>query len=590
MDMKKLFFKLFLFCFIISGLMPFFNAPAEAAGATLFLSPAAGTYAVGKSFTVNVMVNSGGGVGVNAAEGTIKYDPAYLSIGSLSKTGTIFSLWTAEPVFSNTEGKISFGGGSPSAYKGAAGSIFSINFTAKKAGETAVNFTSGIVLAADGKGTNVFSGFGQAKYVLEDKAGGEETPKPKPKDEPKKDEPKGILPPTPEISSPTHPETDIWYTDNRPEFEWKILSDLTNVSYLINDNPTADPGVTPEGIVETKKFDPVKDGTWYFHLKYQNRYGWGNPAHRKFMVDSTPPESFRVTVDNESDSTNPTPKIIFKTTDKTSGLDYYGLQIGTQSIRLSVAEMEQGFYRPSALAPGEYHMDVAAFDKAGNAASSSATFTVDSLKAPIITDLPKIMDRREDLIVRGTSFYPRVTVKLFIGQSDKDIKEFSTQTDDQGNWSYFHAEKLARGNYKVWAKIIDGRGAQSLDSTVNILTVISPAIMEAYGWWILFLLLAIIMILTFYILYQRNKFRTEKMRIKSETEEMKQKLSKIFAALREEVDELIELADKKPGLSESEQRIKEKLEESLDISEEFIGKEVDDIEKEIKLDEKDGVK
>ena len=308
------------------------------------------------------------------------------------------------------------------------------------------------------------------------------------------------------------------------------------------------------------------------------------------MVDSTPPESFRVTVDNESDSTNPTPKIIFKTTDKTSGLDYYGLQIGTQSIRLSVAEMEQGFYRPSALAPGEYHMDVAAFDKAGNAASSSATFTVDSLKAPIITDLPKIMDRREDLIVRGTSFYPRVTVKLFIGQSDKDIKEFSTQTDDQGNWSYFHAEKLARGNYKVWAKIIDGRGAQSLDSTVNILTVISPAIMEAYGWWILFLLLAIIMILTFYILYQRNKFRTEKMRIKSETEEMKQKLSKIFAALREEVDELIELADKKPGLSESEQRIKEKLEESLDISEEFIGKEVDDIEKEIKLDEKDGVK
>jgi len=132
--------------------------------------------------------------------------------------------------------------------------------------------------------------------------------------------------------------------------------------------------------------------------------------------------------------------------------------------------------------------------------------------------------------------------------------------------------------------VIDGRGAQSLDSTVNILTVISPAIMEAYGWWILFLLLAIIMILTFYILYQRNKFRTEKMRIKSETEEMKQKLSKIFAALREEVDELIELADKKPGLSESEQRIKEKLEESLDISEEFIGKEVDDIEKEIKLD------
>ena len=183
-----------------------------------------------------------------------------------------------------------------------------------------------------------------------------------------------------------------------------------------------------------------------------------------------------------------------------------------------------------------------------------------------------------------------MTVKLFISPNDKDIQEFSTKTDDEGNWSYFHADKLKKGNYKVWAKIVDDRGAQSLSSTVHILTVVSPAIMEAYGWWILFLLLAIIIVLVLYIFYQKNKYQSEKIRIKSETEEMKQKLSKIFAALREEVDELIELADKKPGLSEAEQRIKEKLEESLDISEEFIGKEVDDIEKEIKLDEKDDIK
>ena len=76
------------------------------------------------------------------------------------------------------------------------------------------------------------------------------------------------------------------------------------------------------------------------------------------------------------------------------------------------------------------------------------------------------------------------------------------------------------------------------------------------------------------------------MRIKRETEEVKNKLSKIFAALRDEVDELIQLADKKPGLSESERRVKEKLQESLDISEEFIAKEVDDIEKEIKISKK----
>ena len=78
----------------------------------------------------------------------------------------------------------------------------------------------------------------------------------------------------------------------------------------------------------------------------------------------------------------------------------------------------------------------------------------------------------------------------------------------------------------------------------------------------------------------------EKTRIKAETDEVKERLRKIFAALREEVDELIELADKKPGLSDAERRVKEKLQESLDISEEFISKEVEDIEKEIKLKKK----
>ena len=53
------------------------------------------------------------------------------------------------------------------------------------------------------------------------------------------------------------------------------------------------------------------------------------------------------------------------------------------------------------------------------------------------------------------------------------------------------------------------------------------------------------------------------------------------------MDELIELADKRPGLSETERRIKEKLQESLDISEEFISKEVEDVEKEIKPKKKE---
>jgi len=159
------------------------------------------------------------------------------------------------------------------------------------------------------------------------------------------------------------------------------------------------------------------------------------------------------------------------------------------------------------------------------------------------------------------------------------------EEQEDGKW-YFHKERLEKGNYEVWAKIIDKRGAQSLDSTRHLITVVSPSIICLYGWWIMVLFLLIIVILVLYILYQRNSFNEEKNRIKKENDEVKSKLSKIFAALREEVDELIELADKKPGYSEPERKIKERLQESLDISEEFIAKEVADVDKEIKLKDK----
>jgi large-conductance mechanosensitive channel len=173
-------------------------------------------------------------------------------------------------------------------------------------------------------------------------------------------------------------------------------------------------------------------------------------------------------------------------------------------------------------------------------------------------------------------------VKLFISKSEKETIEATVKTDDQGNWSYFHRGSLAKGNYEVWAKIIDNRGAESSNSARHLMSVVSPSLVAAYGFYIIIILLLIIVALIVYIFYQRKKFEEEKRRIKAETDEVKDKLRKVFVALREEVDELIEMSDKEPGLSEAERRIKEKLQESLDISEEFITKEVDDVEKEIK--------
>jgi len=69
--------------------------------------------------------------------------------------------------------------------------------------------------------------------------------------------------------------------------------------------------------------------------------------------------------------------------------------------------------------------------------------------------------------------------------------------------------------------------------------------------------------------------------LKKEVTDVKNRLAEIFTALREEVDEIMDMADKRPGLSESERRVKEKLQEALNISQEFLDKEVEDVDREI---------
>ena len=78
---------------------------AVAEAATLRLSPATGGYTAGSTFTVQVVINTEG-AGVNAAEGTLSFNPSELSVVSVSRGASIFNLWTQEPSFSNGAGTI----------------------------------------------------------------------------------------------------------------------------------------------------------------------------------------------------------------------------------------------------------------------------------------------------------------------------------------------------------------------------------------------------------------------------------------------------------------------------------------------------
>ncbi len=606
----KRFSSLVLAIFLFSVVfLPFSNV--QAAGASLSFSPSSAEKKVGDSFSVKVVINSGGGVGINASDATINFDKNLLSVKSVSKEG-VFTMWTAEPAFSNSGGTINYSGGLPSGpgkgYTGSAGTIMTINFTALKVGEAVVSFSAASVLANDGIGTNVLSGTSQAKFNIIEKPAEkpkEETPKtetpktdtnkvekPKVENKPEsKPENKtetvntGIMPPPPKVKSSTHPDETIWYSNNDPEYEWKLLADVSSVSFLLDNGSSTDPGDKSDGIVELKKFEDVADGIGFFHIKFQNKNGWGPTTHYKTLIDVTPPDDIEIIVDEGGDKTNPTPKLMFETSDLTSGLDKYRFSLDGEMKDMLVSEHDKSPYSFPVLRPGLHKILVSAFDRAGNIASSSKEFIVEALKAPVITDMPKVIDKGDDLPIQGTSFYPDSVIKIYIAKDTdkdgKDAKIVETKTDPDGNWTFFQKNELDKGVYRIWAKVIDHRGAESYESMKKTLSVQSKSIVCAYGWWIVFGLVVIIIMLVGFIFYLRYVNRKQRDRAIRESRELERRLNEIFSALKEEVNELLEFADKKIGFSDSEKRVKDKIGEALDISQEFLSKEVKDVEKEI---------
>src|SRR3989344_6834270 len=140
--------------------------PAVASAATLYFSPSSGSYAAGSVVTANIYVSSVDQA-MNAASGVISFPSDKLEVTSLSKTGSIFSLWVQEPSFSSSAGTVNFEGIALNpGFIGTSGKLITVNFRVKAAGVAALNFSSGSILANDGKGTNILEALGNASFQI----------------------------------------------------------------------------------------------------------------------------------------------------------------------------------------------------------------------------------------------------------------------------------------------------------------------------------------------------------------------------------------------------------------------------------------
>ena len=105
--------------------------------------------------------------------------------------------------------------------------------------------------------------------------------------------------------------------------------------------------------------------------------------------------------------------------------------------------------------------------------------------------------------------------------------------------------------------------------------------MKNVSWIIIIVLLLITLGSLAFVFYQRSQLKKKKEKIRREVLDLKDTLERVFKALREELDEDIVKADRKKGLSKSEEEVRDKLREALDVSEELLNKNLKDINEEI---------
>jgi hypothetical protein len=360
----------------------FFGA-GLALAADLTLSPSTGAYSVGQTFTATVRALPNGD-NINAVEATLSFDPKLLSVVSVSKDGSAFSLWTTEPTFSNSAGTVQFAGGSPTPFT-TTSNLLSVVFRVVAVGDATVSFKSASVLAADGRGTDVYKSSTDAKYTITQQAAPTQptpTPTPTPNTEPARNEGQqeaiiyGDPPRAPEIGSQVFLDPEVWYNKTNGVFTWTLPFDVTAIAVELTKDPNNRPEENKSAIIQppVEEFvvnkENLLEGEQYVSINFKNQVGWGAMTNRKLKIDTEAPEPFVINV-RAGNTPDSFPLLNFEAVDKTSGINYYELTVANKEpIRITPDEARLG-YMLKELEDGTYTVTIVAHDMAGNTRESS---------------------------------------------------------------------------------------------------------------------------------------------------------------------------------------------------------------------------
>ncbi len=534
-------------------------------------------YTTGASFTVAVVVNTEG-ESVNAAEGTISFNPRELSVVSVNRSSSIFSLWVTEPTFSNSAGTISFSGGSPGGYKGGGGTVMSITLRATNAGTPKLSFTSGAVLANDGRGTNVLSGMKGGTYTI-----GAATSAPAP--EVIEYVAPANTPRAPRVTSSTHPDERLWYAKNEAALAWELPSGVTAVRTLLDRSPSTIPTKVYDQPLRNITLSDLPDGVSYFHVQFQNADGWGGVTHYRLAVDRDRPTSLILSLPEGADLNNPAQTLIATAVDATSRILRYRVRIdATEPFDVEDKEATGRIVLP-ALPPGYHTAIIEAFDEAGNSIIESISFTTVAFAAPVFTAYPEELNAGVIPVIRGTT-RASSTVVVTLTPLGADFREYTVRSDSEGNFTFIPEQALGTGVYELSARATDSYGAQSDTSVPVRIAVQEPGLLRIGTFLvsvmsIVLSLLGLLILTIMGTLYTLRYVRQFRRRLTIESKEVSAMARQEFATLRKAISQYeVDLLDGRRGgkLTRAESAMLEDFQSLLSTAERRVEKEAADVE------------
>lgn len=555
----------------------FFCTIGSVEAATLAVTPATGVYKTGQSFTVNVLVNTAG-VPVNAADGTMSFNPRELSVVAVSRTSSIFNLWTAEPTFSNAAGTITFSGGVPTGYTGVSGVVMSVTFKSLVSGAARVTLSGASVLAADGRGTNVLTNMSGGTYTL---SAVDSQPTPE------------VIveyvapantPIAPKVQSATHGDQARWYTANTATLSWTLPTDVVAVRTLLDTAAISVPTKVYDNPPKEITLKDLQNGVSFFHIQFKNAQGWGKVAHYRLAIDNEKPTSLNLTAAEIKDLASPLQQINIAAADATSPVLRYVIKIDTETPYEHTATSSKFTLSLPSLRPGDHTIVVEAFDSAGNSIVNSYSFTISAFDKPVITQYPSDLTIGTYPVIKGTTRSLSVVTITFTDAQGQTILASST-SDAAGEFTVLPTVSLGEGVYKVSAVATDELGAQSeVSDTVTIL--IKKPDYIVLGTWLISLfsvlipLVALAIISWVGVIYSFHRLRRLKNRLRKESGEATAMAEHEFLAILSVLDQHEEklLRSKKTGkLSVAEAQLFADLRATVSLAENRVEKEVADV-------------